>query len=112
MCTCSISALAKNEASNPSEENNTVEFVYEEKISEELKVKIEKHLSGESINSRGILCTIFGHDLITTNTTKITHKAKTSAPRCLEEVYKVEACEDCDYVNSTLVSSRYIYCCS
>lgn len=111
--TCSLSALATEEVQTCSEETEIIEFIYEEEISDELKERIENHLlNGENRESRGILCTIFGHDLITSNTTQITHKVNASAPRCLEEKYKVETCEDCDYVNSTLTSSRYIYCCS
>ena len=109
--TCSFSVLAA-ETPDTYEEKEIVEFIYEEEISPELKAKIEAHLLGESKNSRGILCTIFGHDLVTTATTKITHKARTTAPRCLEETYRVETCEDCDYVKSTLIASSYINCCA
>ena len=112
-CTCSLSALAKNETINSPEEKEVIEFIYEEEISEELKAKIENHLlNGDAQNARGLGCVLFGHDIVTTYSTKITHKAKTTAPRCLEEVYEVEACEDCDYVKSTLLSSKYIHCCS
>ena len=112
-CTCSLSAFAKNETINSSEEKEVIEFIYEEEISEELKAKIENHLlNGGEQNTRGLGCVLFGHDLITTTTIKITHKAKTSTPRCLEEVYEVQTCEDCDYVKSTLLDSTYIYCCS
>ena len=95
-------------------EETYVEFIFEDDISEEIKAKIEAHLLGEheNLNSRGILCNIFGHDLVSSNTTQITHKAKSTAPRCLKEVYKVEVCEDCDYTKSTLISSSYINCCS
>lgn len=108
-----MSVLATEEVQTCSEETEIIEFIYEEEISDELKERIENHLlNGENRESRGILCTIFGHDLITTNTTQITHKAKASVPRCLKETYKVETCEDCDYMKSTLVASQYIYCCA
>ena len=107
----SLSFSTVSAAETTSEETH-VEFIFEDELSEELKAKIEAHFLGNSVNSRGILCTIFGHDLVSTSATQITHKVKTSAPRCLQEIYKVEACEDCDYVKSTLISSAYIYCCS
>ena len=112
----SFSTASASEAitENTSAENATVEFIFDEGLSEELKAKIEAHLLGESknSNSRGILCDIFGHDLVATNTIQVTHKVRATSPRCLEDVYKVEACEDCDYVKSTLISSDYIYCCT
>lgn len=92
----------------------TIEFVYEEEISDELKARVEHAiLHGDSNGiTRGILCTIFGHDLITTTTDKITHKAYSTQPRCLRETYEVETCEDCDYSKSTLINSEQIFCCS
>lgn len=112
LCSLSFSTVYATEVESENEEA-FVEFIHEEGISEELKAKIENHLLGKpSVESRGILCTIFGHDLVSTITTQITHKASATAPRCLEETYEVKTCEDCDYVNSTLISRGYIYCCS
>ena len=107
----SFSTVSASEATSKDEH---IEFIFEENLSDDLKAKIEAHLLGEPTNSntRGILCTIFGHDLVTATTTKITHKVNSNAPRCLKETFKVEACEDCDYTTSTLMNSTYINCCS
>ena len=107
-------SLSSVSASETTSEENHIEFIFEDDLSDELKAKIEAHLLGESTNpnARGFLCNIFGHDLVSSSTTQITHKVQPTAPRCLEEIYKVEACEDCDYVKSTLISSDYINCCS
>lgn len=59
----------------------------------------------------GILCDLLGHKLETTSTTTVTHKARATAPRCLQKTFLVETCTRCDYTNSTLTSSRYISCC-
>ena len=115
---CSVLLLSLSFSTVSAEEATTeethIEFIFEEDLSDELKAKIEVHLLGESANSnaRGIWCNIFGHDLVASTATQITHKVQSTAPRCLKDVYKVEACEDCDYVKSTLISSTYIYCCS
>ena len=114
-CTFSLSATAKeNSVENTFEEKEVIEFIHEEGISEELKAKIEHAIlyGNSNDNARGILCTIFGHDLIETQSTTITHKARTNTPRCLEKIYEIKTCEDCDYTESTLIQSRYIYCCS
>lgn len=116
ICSVLLSSLSFSSvsASETTSEETYIEFIYEDDLSDEPKAKIEAHLLGESTNpnARGILCSIFGHDLVTSITTQITHKAKATAPRCLKEKYEVETCEDCDYVNHTLISSEYIYCCS
>ncbi|MBE6648640.1 MAG: hypothetical protein E7614_03870 [Ruminococcaceae bacterium] len=95
-------------------EETHIEFIFEEGLSSELKTKIEAHLLGESTNpnARGFWCNLFGHDLVESTTTQVTHKVNASAPRCLKEIYEVEACEDCDYVKSTLIAQSYINCCT
>ena len=107
----SFSIVSASEATSKDEH---IEFIFEENLSDAIKAKIEAHLLGEATNSnaRGFSCSIFGHDLVTTRTTKITHKARNEAPRCLKEIYEVKACEDCDYITSTLINSSYINCCS
>jgi len=107
-------SLSSVSAAETTSEENRIEFIFEDNLSDELRAKIEAHLLGESTNpnARGFLCNIFGHDMVASNTTQITHKVRATAPRCLEEIYKVEACEDCDYVKSTLISNNYIHCCS
>lgn len=60
----------------------------------------------------GLGCVLFGHDMKTTSASVVTHKVRTAQPRCLKETYAVEYCEDCDYMEETLIGSAYIHCCS
>ena len=92
-------------------------IIHNEDISEETKEKIIAFYSDpESHNDTaatyGLTCTLFGHKLEATVTTVITHKARTTTPRCLENTYDYEACTRCDYENSTLLGSTYIHCCA
>lgn len=59
----------------------------------------------------GLGCTLFGHDYAYTRTTVVQHKIFPTSPRCVEYLYDVTYCEDCDYTDSTLLDSWYIYCC-
>ena len=41
----------------------------------------------------------------------IKHKALSVAPRCADQLYEVVTCTRCDYMDATLVSQLFIYCC-
>lgn len=66
----------------------------------------------DGVETCGLTCSLFGHKLESSTVSKITHKARTTAPRCLKKIYKYETCTRCDYEKSTLQSSTYINCCS
>lgn len=95
-------------------DNITIKFHNE--ITEETRNKIIAHFSGkenpQSLETRGLTCTLLGHNLETGTTSTVTHKARTTAPRCLRETYTYEICSRCDYSEYTLAASQYIYCCS
>lgn len=92
-------------------------IIHNEDISEETKEKLiafysdpESH--SDTTTTYGLTCTLFGHKLENTTTAVITHKVRSTAPRCQEKLYDYEACTRCDYENSTLLSNSYIYCCA
>lgn len=95
-----------------------IEIIIEnENISEETKEKIIAFYTNggeekEGIATYGLTCTLLGHKLETSTVAKITHKARTTSPRCLKKTYSYSTCTRCDYEESTLVSSKYIVCCS
>lgn len=91
-----------------------VTYIFEEGISEEMKERIIAHFIGEESPSSSTysLCDLLGHKIEYTTSTRVTHKARTTAPRCLQQVYIVEVCTRCDYTTSYLDSQEYIYCCS
>lgn len=109
----SFQMLAFADSNDFSEAEITFEFYNE--VSEATKKKIISHFTGDSktiIEERGITCTLFGHDIETGSTAVVTHKVKTTAPRCLRETYSYEICSRCDYEEYTFLYSEYIYCCS
>lgn len=97
--------------------NEHIEIIIEnENISEETKEKIIVFYSNggdeqNGIATYGLTCTLFGHELESSAVTTITHKVRTTAPRCLKKIYNYESCTRCDYENSTLKSQMYISCC-
>ena len=99
------------------ETNDVTIIIHNEDISEETKEKLIAFYStsenyNDTATTYGLTCTLFGHKLESTMTTVITHKVRTTAPRCQEKRYAYEACTRCDYENSTLIGTTYIYCCA
>lgn len=97
-------------------DEKTAIIIENENISEETKAKIIAYYTNEEEHNNnsatyGLTCTLFGHKLDSTVVAKITHKARTTSPRCLEKTYTYETCTRCDYEESILISSIYIVCC-
>ncbi len=95
------------------DENKTVIFDSVQSGEEEKYRRIADYLvygPDEYAASPASLCWLFGHDLTTTTSEVVTHKAKSLAPRCLKEKHRIETCSKCDYVNDEVTSSSYIYC--
>lgn len=93
---------------------NDVEFIFDANTSEEFRTKAIAHYfnhDDDSATTYGLTCTLFGHKLESSVITTITHKVRTTSPKCLEETYDTEACTRCDYANATLIGSEYIVCC-
>ncbi len=90
-----------------------IEFFFEDGTSPEIQSRIIADLTGENEGTAtyGLTCTLFGHKLETGSTTQITHNARTTAPRCLRQIYSYEICTRCDYSEFTLVGSTYTSCC-
>ncbi len=60
----------------------------------------------------GLGCTLFGHDYVYETSYVVTHKVRTTHPRCRQQTYEVTYCEDCDFHEETLVDTRYVDCCA
>ena len=115
-CATAIPSNAAHEA-----DCDCCEIIIEnQNISEETEEKIIAFYSQENIpdeyeseaQTYGLTCTLFGHKIETSTVTKVTHKARATAPRCLQKKYTYESCTRCDYETSTLISSKYISCCA
>ena len=110
--TCILPTNAKGNVSNVD-----VEIIIYEEVSNETKQKIENYfITGEpvtdNVSAYGISCTLFGHKLESSAVEVITHKVRTTAPRCVSKLYNYQACTRCDYETSTLMGTEYIYCCA
>lgn len=89
-------------------------FIFDAETTEEFRDKfIEDYFNGEDdgATAYGLMCTLFGHKIETTSVTAVTHKVRTTAPRCRRDTYSVDNCTRCDYTKSTLSRSVYIACC-
>jgi hypothetical protein len=114
VCTCVLPVSAKNETNN-----NDVQIIINDEVSAETKEKIEKYFAtGEpatdngTATTYGLTCTLLGHKLENTAVSTITHKVRSTAPRCVKKTYAYQACTRCDYETSQLVETVYIYCCA
>lgn len=112
-----ICAFATNETDEVVIEhvNDDMSIAFHNPVTAETKEKIIAHFTDENctlVESRGITCTLLGHKLETGTTSTITHKVKSTAPRCLMETFRYEICSRCDYSNYTLIASEYVFCCS
>lgn len=92
-------------------------IIHNEDISEETKEKLiafysDPEAQANDATTYGLTCTLFGHKIESATTSVITHKVNPTAPRCQEKKYNYEACTRCDYENSTLIGTTYIYCCA
>lgn len=108
----SVSVYAED-ASTVTVTVNGVDFIFEADTSEEFRDKVIADYFGsdDGAAARGIICDLFGHKTETSVVTTVTHKARTTAPRCLQKTYQKEVCSRCDYTNSVLINSVYISCC-
>ncbi len=119
----SVFSLANFSASAESAAENTVvitrgdiDFVFEAGVSEDLMnsfiYAVETECDGcEDAATYGLMCTLFGHKLESSTAYTITHKARATDPRCLQNYYSVAACTRCDYTEKDLISTEYISCC-
>lgn len=92
---------------------NEVVFVFDADTSEEFRNEFIYHYFNDDngVAACGLTCTLLGHKLESSVVTAITHKAKATAPRCLEETFEMQACSRCDYFTRSLISASYISCC-
>ena len=110
----SISASAEETSENIIINDGQTVFIFENGLSSEMQNRFIAdyyNLDDDGAETYGLTCTLLGHKLESTTAITITHKVRTTAPRCLEEYFDFEACSRCDYSNSTLISSVYISCC-
>lgn len=91
-------------------------YIENENISEETKENIIAFYTNggeekEGVATYGLTCTLLGHKIESTTVSTVTHKVRSTSPRCLKKYYDYEACTRCDYEESTLKIQEYITCC-
>lgn len=117
MLCCTLTAPVS--ATDITVEEHTEFYFENDNISEESKERMIALVTDDDGNeadsqssARGITCSLFGHKLESSTLTKISHKVRSSSPRCLKSTYACKTCSRCDYEEAELVSSTYIICCS
>lgn len=93
---------------------NETAFVFDEDTTEDFRNQFIAHYfnhSNDGASAYGLTCTLFGHKIESSVVTTVTHKVRSTDPRCLQETYNAETCSRCDYTNATLLASAYISCC-
>lgn len=112
MMSISVYAEDTNESTVTVTVNDTV-FIFDADTTEEFRSKAIAHYFNhdDGATSYGLTCTLFGHKTESSVVAAVTHKVRSTSPRCLRETFDVETCSRCDYVNSSLITSEYIVCC-
>ena len=67
--------------------------------------------SHDAVQPYGLKCTLFGHDYKTEIVTTITHRVRSTSPRCLKEIFETKICTVCSDTVSTRLSNQLIICC-
>ena len=111
------SAVHATESTYVYQEENIEIRITHNGLSEEKLLHISQLLlSGETntdTQTYGLVCTLFGHKLITTEDEVVTHMVYDTYPHCKSEYYEVTTCErnNCTYAEIELLSTDKIGCC-
>ena len=97
------------------DEDITVTFDSNTDLSYEQKQAIADKIVYGSSNDEQIStyswCWLVGHDIVSDTVIAIEHKVDQYEPRCIKRVYAVDMCTACDYMEETLISTTYVFCC-
>lgn len=108
-------AFALSAVADSGIESKGIEVLFDSntKFTEAEQDTIRAHFinEGSDVQPCGLKCTLFGHDYKTELVTVITHKARSTSPRCLKETFNTKTCTVCADTQSTLVNKDYIICC-
>lgn len=113
-----ISLTVLPASADVSSHNHEVEvIIHDESLDEETKANIVEFYTNPGdqdadSSAYGLTCSLLGHKYEYTLVTTVTHKARTTAPRCLQKKYDHGVCTRCDSQTNTLLNSSYIYCCA
>lgn len=108
-------AFALSAVADSGIESKGIEVLFDSntKFTESEQDAIRAHFinAGNDVQPCGLKCTLFGHDYKTELVTVITHKVRSTSPRCLKETFETKICTVCSDTVSTLVNEKLIVCC-
>ena len=93
-----------------------IEIIFAEDsiFSEEMKLHIADYIvNGEDgVATYNLLCTLFGHKETVESVTTISHKVRSTNPRCLQQIWEIHACTRCnEALDQIVLGEAYISCC-
>ncbi len=93
--------------------NTTFIFLEDSVFDESERLAIVQTLSDESqtVEPCGLAC-LFGHNYESEVIVSVTHRVSDTAPRCLEETFKIQMCTRCNKTITERIGFRYISCCA
>ena len=91
----------------------TVVFDADSQLSAEQQEQIAELLVHPEygVSQVNLICNIFGHKNTSEPVVTITHCAKATSPRCLQEVFTVTTCSRCNESTVERNAMSYITCC-
>lgn len=112
-CACIFSSADQSVGNSYEIGNRTIIFDASSAFSvEEQQYIVEMIVNPENqASTYGLVCTLFGHKNTSETVISITHCAKATSPRCLQENFVVTTCSRCDESTVERVSYSYITCC-
>ncbi len=116
----SITVFITPASAEEAHDHGDVEIIFhDENVSEKFKERATECLLNDECEcchddsaTYGLTCDLLGHNLETSNITKIKHQMYASAPRCSKQVVSFSQCTRCDYHTSTVIQSQRINCCA
>ena len=110
----SVSLFATNDNTLSHNKEVTIIFPEETTLTKAEQERITQYLlTGEQPLSRNIICDLLGHNMSLSGTglKVISHRVRSTNPRCLEETYDVYTCSRCSHISSTLIGRSPMSCC-
>ena len=98
---------------NNTEIRITHDGLNEEKLLQLAQILAEEEPNINDMQTYGLMCTLFGHKLVTTKNEVITHMVFDTYPCCERKLYTITTCErnNCNYSEIELIATEKVGCC-
>lgn len=114
-CMFAVPAAAAEESVFFECDGHMCEMTFDEDTTPEMQQKIIDSMTGEEsgeVEVQNVTCSLFGHKYTTEKKPMVTHKVYAAAPRCIKRIFNVKTCSRCGDVDTEVLSTTRIYCCS